>query len=810
MTARLSSGITRRNFILDSAALVASSGLSAAALSIPSPDGAQLRAAPRAEVLAEPAAMSFALSDVRLLDGPFRISRDAEARYLMSLEADRLLAPYRIEAGLEPRAEPYPGWETDYLPGVALAFYLSGISNLSVSVESWESDQFNRRLDYMLDDLEEAQKVTGGYLLGTRNGRAIFARIEKEGKFDGFAPWGGGCAEPYYALEKIFSGLRDAYRVAGRPKALQIEVLLGDWLAGHMAHLSDAQLTDLMTVEYGGMNWVLSDLYADTGDTRYLAMSRRWQDRAVFDGPAAGKDDLAGKHANTQFPKFCGLAARYPYSGDASDLKTARSFWQSVVQHHSYATGGNSEHEHFDAPDSLSRHLSQFTEENCNEYNMLRLTQLLSHIEPRGEYAEYMERTLYNHALSAQDVRDGRVCYFLPLKAGASRAPESLYDDFTCCVCSGFDSYTRNSGYIYSHNAQSLFVNLFIASELNWKEKGLVLRQETKMPDEGTSKLRMTLRKPLRFSLHLRYPSWAQEGIAVEVNGARQKIDASPGEFFVLDREWSDGDTVLFKAPLTLRSEGLADDQDRVAVFAGPILLAGNLGSIANPALDDPGFIPLLVPNNKPVSQWLKATDEPLTFITAVAQPREVEVQPFFRLRDSSYAVYWDRVTPAGWDAHVSKLKEFHIQMQQLEERTLDRVAFGDAASESAHHLQVQGASTTGRGMRGLDMHLLWRAGESLAFEVKLADDEAATIWCRYFSQRYRAGDGPDIQVEGVSTSSEKLPASLVARELSGEVVEYAVPARVAKGRNVARVVVRSTPPDLRLTDFRVLRAMKS
>ncbi|MGD0904205.1 MAG: beta-L-arabinofuranosidase domain-containing protein, partial [Terracidiphilus sp.] len=214
-----------------------------------------------------------------------------------------------------------------------------------------------------LDELETCQQATGGYLLGTRHGRSIFARVEKEGKFEGFAPWGDGGAEPYYALEKIFSALRDAYRAGGRPKALQIETRLGDWLDGHMSHLSDRQMADLMTVEFGGMNWVLSDLYADTGDARYLALSRRWQDKRVFAGPAAGKDDLAGRHANTQFPKFSGLAARYPFSGDPADLKTAAFFWESVARHHSYVTGGNSLQEHFGLPDKLNDCLSQFTEE---------------------------------------------------------------------------------------------------------------------------------------------------------------------------------------------------------------------------------------------------------------------------------------------------------------------------------------------------------------------------------------------------------------------------------------------------------------
>jgi DUF1680 family protein len=800
-------GITRRNFIFDSAAVVAASRMAAGAKAEVNVRGASALA-PLPPVV-KPMAMPLSLSDVRLLDGPFQTSRDAEARYLLSLDVDRLLAPYRMESGLKEKAPQYLGWETDYLPGVALAFYLSGISNLAVGLEGWEGNEFHRRLLYILEELDACQQATGGYLLGTRNGRAIFARIEKEGKFAGFAPWGDGCAEPYYALEKIFSGLRDAYRVAGQPKALQIEVRLGNWLGEHMSHLNDGQMTDLMTVEFGGMNWVLSDLYADTGDERYMKLSRRWQDRAVFDSPAAGIDNLAGEHANTQFPKFAGLAARYPWSGDPADLKTAAFFWESVVKHHSYATGGNSEHEHFDQPNALNDHLSQYTEENCNEYNMLRLTQLLFNIEPKPEYAEYMERTLFNHILSAQDVRDGRVCYFLPLKSGASRAPEGLYDDFACCVCSAFDSYSRHAGYIYSRSAEALYVNLFIASEVKWKDKGLVLRQETTMPDDDTATFSMGLRQPVRFSLYLRYPAWASDGINVQINGAEQKLDAVPGKFFVIDREWSDGDTVLFKAPLTLRYESIPGNQNRMALFAGPILLAGSLGPIADPALDDPGYIPLLVPGDQPVSDWLRTTDDPCTYITTIARPREIKVQPFFRVRDCSYIVYWDRVTPAGWIAHVNDVEKFHVQSLRLDARTVDRVAVGDLVSEMAHQLNVQGPAATGQGMRGLEMHLPWRTGESFAYEMQIPSDQSVTVRCRYFSQRYKPGNGPDIEVEGVKISYDNVAPSTNAITISGVVVEYPVPLPITKTNGKVRVRIRSAK-DLCVTDLRILRSERA
>ncbi len=757
---------------------------------------------PRAATpVAPPQAGAFSPADVRLLDGPLRQSREVAAHYLLTLDLDRLLAPYLASAGLPPKAQPYPGWETRALPGVALAFYLSGMAQLSASTGDPE---YARRLHYILDELDTCQQAAGGYLLGIRDGRSVFARVEKEGKFQGFSNWNQGTGTPYYCLEKLFSGLRDAWRIAGEAKALRIEIRLGDWLERHMAGVSDAHLADLMTVEWGGMNWVLADLYADTGDPRYLAMSRRWHDAKVMDGPAAGRDDLAGKHANTQFPKFSGLAARYPYTGDPADRKTAEFFWERVVRHHSYVTGGNSQNEHFTTPDSLNDTLTHNTEENCNVYNMLRLTQLLFNISPRAEYAEYMERALFNHILPAQDARDGGVCYFLPLKSGASRAPESLYDAFTCCVCSGFDSYARNATYVYSHGADTLYVNLFAPSEVTWRAKGLKLRQETKFPDADSSVFHLQLPQPVRFTLQLRYPAWAVDGVTVRINGASQPITARPGEYIALDREWRDGDTVVFQAPFVLRTEAMADNPDRVALFIGPLLLAGDLGPAVNPATEDPGFAPLLLPGSKPLRDWLQPTGAPLTFKTTVARPREIVLQPFFRLPDRSYAIYWDKVDEAGWAAHLGAVQHARAAARLLDARTVDRLDFSDDVAVQNH--QVAGGSS-GRGDRGLLMHRFWRQAasrQSFTLRLKTPPDGAATLLCRY-SADHAWNVEADILVNGTLLARQgpwkepRLYPDMIE-------VEYPVPGELLRGKRGIEVTFRSTgKPTPRLFEIRTL-----
>jgi len=764
-----------------------------------------LRAEPAAKPVVAPQAAPFSPADVRLLDGPLKQSRDAAAKYLLSLDVDRLLAPYFIEAGLSSKAQPYGGWETKLLPGVGLGFYLSGISCLAVSTDEPE---FGRRLDYILDQLAVCQQAAGGYLLGTRDGRAIFARIEKEGKFPGFAFWGNGSAEPYYALEKLFSGLRDAFRNAGRTKALQLEVALGDWLDRHMSHLSDAQLADLMTIEFGGMNWVMSDLYADTGDARYLALSHRWQDKKVFAGLAAGIDDLAGKHANTQFPKFSGLAARYPFSGDPADLKTAAFFWESVVRHHSFATGGNSEGEHFVEPDRMTDQLTQRNEENCNEYNMLRLTQLLFNIAPKAEHAEYMERVMFNHILAAQDVRDGRICYFLPLKSGASRYMHDLYNSFACCVCSGFDSYSRNSIYIYSHSADALFVNLFAASKVNWKERGLTVTQSTKFPDEDTVNFRIQLIQPSRFALRLRHPAWAVAGITVRVNGVAQPVSVPRGEFLSLEREWRDGDTVTFQAPFVLRYEAMPDNPDRLALFCGPIVLAGDLGPMADPASEDPAYLPRLVPDDKPVGQWLQSTGASLMFQTSVARPRTITLLPLFRLHDRNYIVYWDKVNAAGWDTHAAGIERKRGEARQFDARTFDKVDVSDPVSEQAH--QMAGDSDTEHGFGGLMMHRIWRrpkANSTLSYTMRIPRDQPVVLHCLYTPQKPSGNVGFQVEVDGTVVGREgKLQGSPVPSTLIP--VDYGVPAELTRGKDGIRVTIRETVGGTArgVTELRIVR----
>jgi DUF1680 family protein len=698
---------------------------------------------PKVQPLVPFKAEPFGFDEVKLLGGPLKHAEELNAKFLLSLDVDRLVARFRQEAGLPKVAEAYPGWETVQLPGVGCGFYLSGCSMLLASTGDAE---FGKRIDRVLDLLEECQKANGdGYLLATKNGKRIFGEIEK-GDLRLTEGWKfNGEPEPYYAMEKLLSGLRDAYRIAGRRKALEIETKLCLWLEHHMAAIPDELMQRLMSYEYGGMNWVLSDLYVDTGDKRFLEMSARWWDKAIYDPLGRGEDILPGKHANTQFPKICGLVASYSYTAKPVELKAAEFFWDRVVNSQTYVTGGNSMNEHFGPAGKLDNRLAGNTTESCNSYNMLRLTRMLFCVDPRPDEAEFYERALFNHILAHQNPVDGRVCYYLQLDGGRNKAFDTAYTSFSCCVCSAMESHARHASFIYMRDGEGLFVNLFAPSELNWKARGVTVKQETKFPEEETAKLMFTCERPTTFTLKLRHPVWSQEMTAT-VNGQAVETGKA-GEYAFIRRDWKTGDRVDVKLTMTLRTEAMPDNPQRIGFFKGPILLAGDLGpeSQRRPARAE---LPLVIAKkDAPLESWLEAVpNHPLEFRTkGILSGPDVALRPFYQMYDNRYLVYWER----GTEQEVARRKEVAaLQVKwksAVEARTVDSVNVADNASEQAHGL-VATNSNTGRneptGMR-------WRDAQgSFSYNLKVKPDRPMELICTWWGSD--EGRLFDISVDGM------------------------------------------------------------
>jgi uncharacterized protein len=756
---------------------------------------------PKAKQLAPQKTYGFNIGEVRLLDSPFKESQDAEAKYLLSLDPDRMLAPFRSEGGLEPKAETYPGWELN-LPGVALSFYLSGVSRL---YRLTGKKVYLDKINYVLDEFEHFQSLNDGYLMGGKGLKQVFEKLSKEGYYEDWA-WGDGYGEPFYCLEKLYSGLIDVYRICNNKKALKILINLTDWLDSHISHISDEDMQKIMSVEYGGMNWVLSDMYVLTGNEKYLAMSKRWQDNEIVVPMTKGIDILTRKHGNTQFPKISGLAARYPYTADPADLKGATFFWENVVNHRSYVTGGNTESEYFRPKDTLSNALTPFTSENCNEYNMLKLTALLYKIEPRVDYADYLERTLYNHILAAQNTEDGRICYHLPLIPGGEKFYRPLYDEFSCCVCSGMDSYTRFSEYIYAHTDTDIIVNLFTASELNWKKKGIILRQETKFPYEDLTTIKIDCLNETEMGLRIRNPYWLSEPITIKVNGEIQAITSSDG-YCIINRKWHTGDMVEIKLPMNIRMESMPDDKKMIAFFYGPILLSGALDKDYATAIVKANEAPALVPGDKPFDQWLKPAGEPLTFKTTISLPENITLKPFFTLKTGPYTVYWQKLSSKEWEQRIFNDKKKKEDLIKLEKITYDKVVSGDDRSEKNHALA--GKSTTGKGNYGILTDEAWRiaAPEGFSYEMKVPVDAPVTLLCKFMGREQHEAWDCRIKIDTTTIVELKRKKDDSYPVIPFEYT-YPVPFELTKNKNSIKIAFEVTDVQRmpRLMETRIIR----
>lgn len=536
------------------------------------------------------AAQAFDLRDVRLLDGPFLEAQKRNAHYILRFNMDGLLYWFRKNNGMPAPGKPYGEWKpTDYVQqGHFQGRYLSGCA---LMYRSTGDVRFKERGDALVAGLAHCQKPNGFLATFPESVILAMAGLEK-GPDTRYLP------QPWYCLHKLYAGLLDMYVLAGNQQALEALERAADWIQSVMDRIDDAKMQKMLDMEHGGMNEVLANLYAVTGKLQYLKLARRFCHRAVMDPFLRGEDPLEKLHANTQIPKFVGEERLYELTGEPQQHTIAQGFWERVVRERSYVTGGNSEKEHFSPKAMLSQYLGTANTETCNTYNMLKLTRLLFVAQPRSEYFDYFERAQLNHILSSQHPETGMVMYFHSLQSGNPKGTYSgEWGSMACCHGSAMESHAKYADSIYWHDQQGcLWVNLFIASELNWRVKGVTLRQETRFPEEGRTRLTFTCAQPTKLSVRLRRPFWAGEGFAVNVNGERQAVSAKAGDegYLELNRVWKSGDSVEITMPMTFRLEGFHDNPRRVAVMYGPLVMSaatelGNRFSVirggAQPAL---------------------------------------------------------------------------------------------------------------------------------------------------------------------------------------------------------------------------------
>jgi len=625
----------------------------------------------------------FELVEVQLLDGPFKTAQDIAAQNLLKYyEPASFLARFRPMAGLEPQAEKYNGWET-WLMGHSIGHYLSGCA---LAYAATANEEFRKRIDFIIDDLALIQEKSGSGFLAKPSDKEKFENEIAKGKIESKGFLLNGMNVPLYTMHKIFGGLRDAYRLANNKKALEVEKRFADWIYTQIMHLNDEQFQNILECEHGGIAETFADLYYDTKDEKYLALSKRFFDRKLMTPILNGVDNLAGLHANTQIPKYIGLARITELDGSPREKITAENFWNIVVDHHSYKTGGNSYHEHFSPADKLNDFLDPVTTESCNTYNMLKLSNHLFCWNPHSKISDYTERLILNHSLASQNPENGWVTYYLSLEMPALRDFNDPYS-FTCCVGSGMEHHFLYPQLIYFYNEKQLYVNQFIASKLNWSSKGVTCTQTTKFPFGETSEIEIQCAKAMEFSLLIRKPNWIKSEMKALFNGKVIKMELQENGYYALNRKWTNGDKITIEFPFALHTESMPDNANRIAIFNGPILLGAILGAKSSKDAKNPDFVPVLLTKNKPVDEWVIAADKSKsTFKIAQSSfEGELELKPFYELYNCFHTIYWDVFTADEWikdkRLYLNKITGF----KNLEKKTVDFFQPGEMQPERDH-----------------------------------------------------------------------------------------------------------------------------
>ena len=724
---------------------------------------------------------TFPVSDVRLTSGMFKHAEDLDICYLMGLNPDRLLAPYMKEAGLKPKAENYPNWENTGLDGHIGGHYLSALSYMYASTGN---EEIGKRLDYFLSELKRCQDASGnGYLCGVPDGKTIWNEI-KEGKINA-NPFGlNDRWVPLYNIHKTYAGLRDAYLVAGKEEAKGMLVALTDWMMNIVSGLTDEQIQDMLRSEHGGLNEVFADVYAITGDEKYLELAKRFSHRFILDPLVEKKDMLTGNHANTQIPKVIGFKRIADLDGNQEWSSASEFFWNTVVENRSVSIGGNSVREHFHKSDDFSSMMtSEQGPETCNTYNMLRLTKLLYGTSGDVNYMDYYERALYNHILSSQNPVQGGFVYFTPMRSGHYRVYSQPQNCFWCCVGSGMENHARYGEMIYASRDNELIVNLFISSVLNWEETGMSFIQETSFPEKEQTRVIVKSEKPRKMKISFRCPEWLdKEKAEFKVNGEKVETVFDYG-YYTINRKWKDGDAVEMSLPMTLRAVQLPDKSPYYSFMYGPVVLAADLGKerLDGQFADDSrgGHVasgpqlplqnmPVIVGEEKDLLANLKrVSPDKLEFRLSGVYPSRYDgmiLKPFYKTHECRYMIYWELVSGDELKHRQAELAKQEAERVRLENITADMVACGEQQPESDHFIEMENSEI------GSEQGTPWRETKGwFSYKMKSNGKPVNAVMINSFPDEARSAE---IHVNGVKIGEINGRDSIHVLKLSKELLK--------------------------------------
>ena len=748
----------------------------------------------------------FPLGDVTLLDGPLKKARDLNVKVLLQYDNDRLLAPFLKEAGLKPKGELYPNWAG--LDGHVGGHYLTALA-MNAATGSKECQE---RMEYWISELQACADANAknhpewgkGYIGGVPGSDRIWSAYKK----GNFGPYSGAWV-PFYNIHKVYAGLRDAWVYCGNEQAKKLFLGLCDWAIDLTSGLTDAQVERTLHTEHGGMNEVLADAYAITGDKKYLDVAKRFSHKRLLLPLSQRQDCLDNMHANTQVPKVVGFERIAELTDDEAYHNASAYFWDIVTGERTLAFGGNSRREHFPSKEACQDFVTDIDgPETCNTNNMLKLSEELHRRNPEARYADFYELATFNHILSSQHPEHGGYVYFTSARPRHYRNYSAPNEAMWCCVGTGMENHGKYGQFVYTKKADNLFVNLFVASELNWKERGIVLRQETGFPYTETSKITIAQGKG-QFTLQVRYPGWVKpDAFQVKVNGKPVTIVTGPSSYVAISRQWKKGDVVEMTFPMHNSVKYLPNLPQYIALMHGPIMLAMKTGTedLVRLIADDSRFGQLAVGKKLPVdkapilinndlediaNQLQPVAGKPLHFTISTKMENEIrnELMPFFELHDARYMMYWLALSEDSYKSYLDKLAKEEQERQALEARTTDKVQPGEQQPESDHFME------TDRSNVGNTNDVFYRDasdGHYFSYMLQTGGQTDLSLRLKYWGVGEWKSHEFDILVDDVLVKEVNNTGKYRISEFKYET--YPVPAELLKGKTQVRVKFVAKP----------------
>ena len=751
----------------------------------------------------------FPISDVTLLDGPLKKARDLNIKTLLQYDCDRLLAPYRKEAGLTPKAKTYPNW--DGLDGHVGGHYLTAMAMNAAT----GNDDCRQRMEYMISELQLCADANAqnhaewgkGYVGGMPNSERIWSTFKKGDFSVYFSSWA-----PFYNLHKMYAGLRDAWVYCGNEQAKTLFLGFCDWAIDLTAGLNNEQMENMLGNEHGGMNEVLADAYAMTQEPKYLQVAMRFSHRKLLTPMSQRQDCLDNMHANTQVPKVVGFERISELANLSHYHEAANFFWDIVTGERSLAFGGNSRREHFPSKEACMDFINDIDgPESCNTNNMLKLTEDMHRRNPEARYADYYELATFNHILSSQHPEHGGYVYFTPARPRHYRNYSAPNEAMWCCVGTGMENHSKYGQFIYTHVGNALYVNLFVASELNWREKGLTLHQETEFPYAETSRITITNGKG-QFPILVRYPGWVKPGsFSVKVNGQDVDIITGPSSYVTIERKWKKGDVIDITFPMYNSVKYLPNVPQYIALMHGPILLGMKTGTedLAHLVADDSRFgqyasgkklpineAPILINDNiDAIAEQLTTIDSrPLHFMleTKVVNGdtnKAYELQPFFEIHDSRYMIYWLALSEQSYKGYLDGLAKAEQERQALEARTVDKVQPGEQQPETDHQMETDQSQV---GNSNDVFYRDARDGHYFSYLMQTGGQTDLSLRLKYWGVGEWKTHEFDILIDDVLVKEVNNTGKYRISEFKYET--YPVPADLLKGKQQVRVKFVAKP----------------